>query len=423
MAIGSLCGVRKFFSDVRRLPKLGATGLLTCLVFLCSLFLAASHAFADGPAEASQPTATPVSSGAATIAGSQTWTFKSEINGVDYKLFVFVPHNYDKSRARYPVFYLLDGNEAWPSGYAVVERLIGAGEIPPLILATIGYKEGNDRWLDYPTAADSYWKVPKDRGAPVFLDVIKKEIVPFVERTYRADPSNRGLGGHSMGGYFTLFTLISSPETFQKYWISSPSIAWDSEVIFRLEETLGKRRSNMNARVYADTGELEAANFSAELRRIESMLNQHHYSGLKWTTDVEYGLTHGSVPVVVLGRAIENLYGRDITQLAAQRLKELEGEYRLPDGTTFRLVKEGSDIYLSGWKSTAIELRPAVDKLRLLADSPNSLYAPYINLNFVVPALDQGAPSKLLVSQPPVDEERNSNRPKESQEFVAQRVH
>ena len=180
---------------------------------------------------------------------------------------MFAPHNYEKSEARYPTLYLLDGNEAWPSGYAVVERLIGAGEIPPVILVTIGYKptgsKENDRWLDYPTPADSYWKVPKSRGAPVFLDVIKKEIIPFIEKTYRVDPTNRGLGGHSMGGYFTLFTLISSPETFQKYWISSPSLPWDNDVIFRLEESLDRSRSDMNARVYADMGELEETNFVA----------------------------------------------------------------------------------------------------------------------------------------------------------------
>ncbi len=395
---------------------------LIATLVLCSVLLATSDVWADSGPETYRQAVTPVSAGMAAIPGSQTWAFKSKVNGIDYKLFVFVPHSYEKSKARYPVLYLLDGNESWPSGYAVVQRLIGAGEIAPLILVTVGYENDTGRWSDYPTPADSYWKVPKDRGAPVFLEVIKKEILPFIERTYRTDPGNRGLGGHSMGGYFTLYTLINSPQTFQRYWISSPSIAWDNEVIFRLEESFDKNRIDLNARVFADAGELEAANGVAALRRMESVLNGHRFSSFKWTTDVEYGLTHGGVPIVALGRAIENLYGRNIVPLPAQRLDELQGEYRLADGTTFRLVREGSDLYLTGWKSTAIDVRPAVDKLRLLADSPKSLYVPYINLNFVDPGTPLGVPSKLLVSQPPVAEERNEQRPKESKEFVAQRL-
>src|ERR1700761_5313872 len=151
---------------------------------------------------------------AVTVPDSHVHNFKSAINGNDYQLFVFLPADYDKTKKNYHVLYLLDGN-AWQAAYAAIQRITMGGDMPNIILVGVGYQGESMRSTDYPTPAKSYWDVPADRGAPVFLRVLKEEVLPRIEATYRIDPANRGLGGHSMGGYFTLYTLFHSPETFQ----------------------------------------------------------------------------------------------------------------------------------------------------------------------------------------------------------------
>jgi predicted alpha/beta superfamily hydrolase len=335
--------------------------------------------------------------GDASIAGSQTWSMRSEINGVEYQLFVLLPKGYQKSGQRYPVLYLTDGNSNWPIAYPAAERLTNGGEVPPFIVVCIGYVGASQRAVDYPTVAESYWSVPKDRGAPVFLRVLTEEVIPFVDRTFRTDTTDRGLGGHSLGGFFTLYTLVMSPDAFQRYWISSPSIAWDGGVIFRLEESYARGRKDINARVFADIGDLEAGNFLSDLRRMESTFASRGYPHLKWSTDIERDVTHAGVPLAAFGKAVNVLYGREVVSLPPARLAELAGTYQLPDKTTFRLVSDGENLYLHDWRSKDAEIRPAVDHLRLLAESPQSLYSRYVGLNFSVSTEEPGAPSHLIV--------------------------
>jgi enterochelin esterase family protein len=58
---------------------------------------------------------------------------------------------------------------------------------------------------------------------------IVEDIVPFIEKTYRAKSGakNRALAGLSMGGGHTIRTLTATPEAFSAYGIWSASIGRD----------------------------------------------------------------------------------------------------------------------------------------------------------------------------------------------------
>ncbi len=53
-----------------------------------------------------------------------------------------------------------------------------------------------------------------------FLQFIEQELVPLIESEYQADPANRTLLGHSMGGNFALSTLFQQPQLFQRYVVA-----------------------------------------------------------------------------------------------------------------------------------------------------------------------------------------------------------
>jgi uncharacterized protein len=71
-------------------------------------------------------------------------------------------------------------------------------------------------------------------GADKFLRVVKEEIIPFVDHSYRTN-QDRALAGHSFGGLFCAYVLFHHPDFFNRYLISSPSLDWDDDEIFREE--------------------------------------------------------------------------------------------------------------------------------------------------------------------------------------------
>jgi pimeloyl-ACP methyl ester carboxylesterase len=73
--------------------------------------------------------------------------------------------------------------------------------------------------------------IDRSGGAAAFLTCLEQEIIPLVDRTYRTDPADRGLLGHSLGGLFALYTLIERPGLFQRIVSASPAADWDHSVL------------------------------------------------------------------------------------------------------------------------------------------------------------------------------------------------
>jgi predicted alpha/beta superfamily hydrolase len=69
------------------------------------------------------------------------------------------------------------------------------------------------------------------RGAGAFLDFLEHELIPFVDRTYRTIPSDRGLLGHSLGGLFAIYILEQRPAPFQRIVAASPKLGWDNRLL------------------------------------------------------------------------------------------------------------------------------------------------------------------------------------------------
>jgi predicted alpha/beta superfamily hydrolase len=127
-----------------------------------------------------------------------------------FSLFIRVPKNYNKKdKQTHPVIYLLDAN----AYFDIVSNYLKENKFSTdPILVGIGYKDfiQNDslrqRDYTYPTA------LPNDSfvisgGGEKFLSFVEKELIPFIDKRYHTDTSNRTIMGHSLGGFFTLFTF------------------------------------------------------------------------------------------------------------------------------------------------------------------------------------------------------------------------
>lgn len=122
-------------------------------------------------------------------------------------LSVYLPGGYDESASRYPVLYLLHGDDGddrtfFGGGYqlsdgamsdanvgVIMDGLLQKGRIRPFIVACPALKSDGD-FLRY--------------------------FVPFVDATFRtiAEKRSRAVAGHSSGGYLAMETSLAHPEMF-----------------------------------------------------------------------------------------------------------------------------------------------------------------------------------------------------------------
>ena len=153
---------------------------------------------------------------------SHVW-YDSNILGINRRMTVYTPYGYQTDKkATYPVLYLLHGGggdeEAWTSmGRAaqILDNLIEKGLAKRMIVVM---PNGNPAQqaactLNLPVK-DVDWKDPAN--ANLYVTSLVKEIIPFIEKNYRAIPkkSARAIAGLSMGGGHTIAATNLFPGTF-----------------------------------------------------------------------------------------------------------------------------------------------------------------------------------------------------------------
>jgi predicted alpha/beta superfamily hydrolase len=129
------------------------------------------------------------------------------------RLIVHLPDGYDSSEERYPVLYLLDGTrESVLETIAALNKLRADGFAPRVLIVAI---ENVSRDRDMMPLSTQSYRV-SNPGAERFLGFIADELIPHVDRTYRAT-EQRILVGKSLSGLFTLYALLTRPELFDAY--------------------------------------------------------------------------------------------------------------------------------------------------------------------------------------------------------------
>jgi enterochelin esterase-like enzyme len=130
---------------------------------------------------------------------------------------VYLPPCYDQeSRRRYPVLYLIHGqsftDDQWIRLGAgeTADRLIAAGEIPPLMIVM---------------PRDRIWEQPT---GDKFGEVVVDQLIPFIDQTYRtrAERQYRAIGGLSRGAGWAVHLGLSRWELFGAIGGHSLPVFW-----------------------------------------------------------------------------------------------------------------------------------------------------------------------------------------------------
>ena len=272
-----------------------------------------------------------------TLPNTRVHILHSRLNGRTYLIQVGLPRAYGNAGlgdvTRYPTLYDLDVVRMdFPLLY---DQQQYSPVVRPFILVAItAIKPSDPKWIDpnesdYTaplTAADSQYFTrtglghpPPVGGAPQFLRVLKEEIIPFIDSTYRTS-GDRGLEGTSLGGFFVGYAMVEAPELFTRYAMISPSFwyPWGREkgMILAREPEFAKQHPTFQKTVYVNVGSEENSSMLAAdwqfVRQVCNSMSYGNYKGLDLGAETIAGMAHGS-PLARM-RAIAALYPADSTR-------------------------------------------------------------------------------------------------------------
>ena len=230
------------------------------------------------------------------------------------RFLIYTPLSYHDSTylpRAYPVLYLLDGDAHFHSVTGLLQ-ILGTGvngtfAIPEMIVVAI---PNTDRMRDLtPTRVEKDFSGKADPslknagGMPNFLQFIKTELIPRIDKTYRTAPY-RVFVGHSLGGITTIDALYTMPETFNAYVAIDPSLWYDDRILLKqAREHVNKPGLASRTLYVAQANTINAADTSFNIHfnaiaQFNGVLESYNTSGLRYGFKYYGADDHGSVPLI-----------------------------------------------------------------------------------------------------------------------------
>jgi enterochelin esterase-like enzyme len=137
-----------------------------------------------------------------------TATYSSAaLGGATGSFHVYLPPGYGSTTARYPVLYLLHGNDQSATAFlqlglqGELDRLIAAHEVPPMIAVMIQGGRGANNW--------------RNEGSHRYESYVL-EVQQLVDRMLPTVPerASRAIAGDSMGGFGAMNVALGNPRRF-----------------------------------------------------------------------------------------------------------------------------------------------------------------------------------------------------------------
>lgn len=205
------------------------------------------------------------------ITSGEKFIIHSKILNEDRTIKIWFPEDYEKSKKKYPVLYLLDAEYFFQQAASAVQFLsecdyISNHPIPQMIIVGI---VNIDRNRDYtPTYAPEQpgnLRFPTSGKADKFTRFLSSELIPYIDSHYKTQPY-KILAGWSLGGLFTVHTFFENPQLFSAYLAVSPSLWWDNDMYVKQTETILSGGKISNKPLTVTMGSLEGGNIGRTVK-------------------------------------------------------------------------------------------------------------------------------------------------------------
>jgi predicted alpha/beta superfamily hydrolase len=267
----------------------------------------------------------------------------SKILGETRKIWVYVPNsNKIYAKQRYPVVYLLDGDEHFYSVMGIIQQLSevnGNMILPQMILIGI---TNTDRTRDLtPSHVTSDGEIDTaflktSGGGEKFTSFIEEELIPYVDSLYPTTPY-RTLIGHSFGGLMVINSLINHTKLFNSYISIDPSMWWDNKRLLNLARSVLTEKDFTGTSLYLgiantmdlglDTNKVKT-DTSFATRHIRSILElsrclkENKKNNLKYDWKYYNNDDHASVPLIAEYNAFRFIFSFYKPDISYSQLKD-----------------------------------------------------------------------------------------------------
>jgi predicted alpha/beta superfamily hydrolase len=240
-------------------------------------------------------------SGEVDIPRSKSINLIDAVTKRSYKVHIQVPMYY-RADKKYAVVYMVDspytfqivtGAAFFPVKLAAMEEVIFVG-----ISSEVNYDRDLSRQRDFTPTRDLKYKDATGE-ADKHVTFIRNQVIAYVEKNYHTDPSRRTYIGNSFGGLLGAYILVTQPNTFKNYVLSSPSLWWDDNVMFSIESKSKALDSTTVANIFISSGSLEKSvspkNTITVNQAFYARLKERKLKNVSLKLVVVDGMNHGTV--------------------------------------------------------------------------------------------------------------------------------
>lgn len=302
-----------------------------------------------------------------TVPNSQIKKITSNIvAGQEYELQISLPSGYESSNKSYPVVYLMDSQWDFPLVSCIYGEQYFDGFIPELIIVGVTWGGVNPnpdflRARDYTPTNES--RLVQSGGADKFLDFMNNELFPYIEQNYKVDKQNRTLMGCSLGGLFTMYTMLTHSEMFSGYVAATPAIAWDNEVLYQYEKMFAPKVLKTPIRTFMTVGEVEKS--KSIFNKFSNFIIEKKYPNVSIQSKVLENTGHSGTKAETYSRGLQYIFEKKQLKLKDDVLNKYVGVYQNKTGDKLIIKKKNHQLICCFTEQNEIVL---------LANSENHFY-------------------------------------------------
>ncbi|MDX9947587.1 MAG: alpha/beta hydrolase-fold protein [Bacteroidales bacterium] len=219
---------------------------------------------------------------------------------------VLLPDTYKPGSAeKYEVIYVTDGEWAMNPFSFVYKFAESEKFVPPAIIVAVPNRyinAANQRDRDFLPV-----HVPQPAisgGAGNFLSFFKNELIPYIDKTYPTNGTN-SLYGHSYGGLFVLYALLSEPQLFASYYATDPPFRFNDDYLIKMA---AKKLENLPPDKILWLAGNDLSYKSQGIDRLDSVLRDKAPASLHWKMVTYPNETHNSVRLKAMYDGIKYSY-------------------------------------------------------------------------------------------------------------------
>jgi len=125
--------------------------------------------------------------------------------------------------------------------------------------------------------------IPGSGGGKLFTSFLRNELIPYIDSAYRTESAVNTLIGHSLGGYYAFYNMLSSAledkPMFNNYIAGSPFVINDNYLV-DLEQKLSEKTDTLQVKLFMCSGTI--GDVDSMLTVFTDIFNKRSYNGFEF---------------------------------------------------------------------------------------------------------------------------------------------